>query len=88
MSTLQTLREPKAKRLRGISVPQSVVEVEKPLTPLEEYRLLGLEIQEWREQQGLTEEDELTMEEIVAICKEARAEIYAEEQKRKNAACG
>jgi len=83
MSTIQTLREPK-KRRRSSSVPQSTVEVEEPLTPREKFRLLGQRIAERRRSAGLPEETDLTMDEIVAICKEARAERYAEEQKQKN----
>ena len=90
MSTLQTLREPKAERLRGNPVPQNITEAEEPETALEWYRHWCRECDERYEQRkraGLLEEPELTMEEIVAIVKEARAERYAEEQKQKNAAC-
>jgi protein-tyrosine-phosphatase len=86
MSTTQTLREPKAKRLRGKPAPQKVVEVEEPLTARERFRRLGIRQAEWRKSQGLPEEDPMTMDEIVALCKEARAEMYAEEQEQKNAA--
>jgi len=82
MTAVQTLSQPKAKRLSDKSAPQNFVEIEEPLTPLEKFRRLGREIVEWRNSQGLSEEDELTMEEIVAIVKEARAERYEEEQKQ------
>ena len=90
MSTVQTLRDPKAKCVRSNSVPQNVVEADEPETALEWYRRWCRECDERYEQRkraGLIEEPELTMEEIVAICKEARAERYAEEQEQKKAAC-
>ena len=71
MSTT-TLREPKAKRRRSNPAPQKNVEGVELLTPMEKFQRLGREIAEWRESQGFTEEDELTMDEIVAIIKEAR----------------
>ena len=86
MSTTQILRKPKTKRPRSKPAPQKNVKGEEPLTPLEKWRRLRREIVEWRESQGFTEEDELTMDEIVAIIKEARAERYAEEQEQKNTA--
>ena len=84
MSTTQTLREPKMKHRHSSSAPQSTVEVEESLTPRGRFRLLGRRIAERRRLAGLPEETDLTMDEIVAICKEARAERYAEEQKQKN----
>ena len=39
---------------------------------------------EWRAQEGLPYEDPMTMEEIAAIVKEVRAEMYAEEQAKMN----
>ena len=36
---------------------------------------------EWQRQEGFLDEEPLSMEEIVAICKEARAEMYEDEQK-------
>ena len=72
--------------------PQDFVEMdeyedeEESLSAQEEFMRLGRDIDAWRKSQGFTEEDELTEEEIVAICKEARAERYAEQQKQKNAA--
>ena len=90
-TTLQTLREPKAERLRSSLAPQDLVEEEEPETLQEWYRRWCRECDERREQRiragELNEEDEITEEEIVTICKEARAERYAEEQKQKNAAC-
>ena len=86
MSTTQTLREPK-KRRRSSSAPQNFVEADKPETAQEWYRRWCREVDEWQKQQGLREEDMPTMDEIVAIVKEVRAEMYAEEQEQKNAAC-
>ena len=74
-------------------VPQDFVDIdeseseEEELTPRERFRRLGREIDAWRQSQGFTEEYELTEEEVVAICKEARAELYAEKQRQKNSAC-
>ena len=88
MSTTQTLREPKRKRSHSNAIQRDVVEAEEPETAQEWYRRWSREVDEWQKQQGLREEDMPTMDEIVAICKEARAERYAEEQERKNTACG
>ena len=90
MSTVQTLREPKAERLRGNVAPPSIVENDEPETALDRYRRWCRECDERYEQRkraGLIAEPELTMEEIVAIVKEVRAEMYAEEQEQKKAAC-
>ena len=84
MSTLQTLREPKAKRRRGKPAGQNVVEVDKTETALDRYDRWCRECDERRKQAVETDEAPLTMEEIVEIVKEVRAEIYAEEQARKN----
>ena len=86
MSTLQTLREPKAKRRRSKSVPQNVVEVDKPETAQDRYDRWCRECDERRKQAVETDEEPLTMEEIVDIVKDVRAEIYAEEQAKKNTA--
>jgi hypothetical protein len=91
MSTaVQTLREPKAERLRSKPMPQNFIEEEESETLQEWYRRWCRECDERREQRILAGEldgdEEITMEEIVAICKEARAERYAEEQEQKKAA--
>jgi len=86
MSTAQTLREPRAERLRGKSAPQNTVEAEETETAQQWYRCWCRECDERYEQRkraGLIAEPELTMEEIVAIVKEVRAERYAEEQEQK-----
>jgi len=85
---MHTLREPRAKRLRNSPASQNLVEAVKTLSPLEKFERLGREIDERRKREGLTEDDEITEEEIVAICKEVRAEMYAEEQERKKASGG
>ena len=80
MTAVQTLREPKVKRLTDIA-PQSQDESSEPETSLDRFRLWCRESVERQEREGpFCDEPPLTMEEIVAICKEARAEIYAEEQ--------
>ena len=83
-TTTQTLREPKAQRLRNNPIPQNIVEAEKLEMSLEPHAPLDRDEQDILE--GQTGYPPLTMKEIVAICKEARAERYAEEQKQKNAA--
>ena len=87
MSTLQTIREPKAERLRSNPAPQNVIEAEEEESNIEWFERLGRDIAERRKRQGLPEESNITMEEVVAIVKEARAERYAEEQKQKNTPC-
>jgi len=52
-------------------VPQDFVETEEPETAQEEFIRLGRGMAERRRQTGLPEEDPMTMEEIVAIIKEA-----------------
>ena len=84
MTTTQILREPKVKRLPDV-VLQSQDETDGE-TPLEWYRRWCRESAERQEQEGpFCDEPPLTMEEIVAICKEVRAGRYAKEQQ--NAAC-
>jgi hypothetical protein len=85
MTTLQTLREPKATRLRSNPASENRTEADEPKeSNLEWYRRWCREVNEWRRQEGLPEEDPISEEEIVAMCKEARAERYAEEQKNAN----
>ena len=85
MSTTQTLREPKRKRRRSNAISQNIVEAEETLTPRERYERWRRNADERERQRGQPEEPPLTMEEIVAIVKETRAEIYAEQQK--NSTC-
>jgi hypothetical protein len=57
-------------------------------TPREWFSRWSREAIERQEREGPPFEDPpLSMKEIVAICKEARAEMYAEEQEQKMAAC-
>ena len=71
-------------------VPQDFVDIdeseneEEGLSAQEEFLRLGRDIDAWRKSQGLPEEDPMTMEEIVALVKEVRAERYARQQEQKN----
>jgi len=89
---MHTLREPRAKRLRNSPAPLPSLKEEEPETAQDRYLRWCRECDERREQRiragELNEDDEPTEEEIVAICREARAERYAEEQRQKNAAGG
>jgi Mg2+ and Co2+ transporter CorA len=84
MTSVQTLRDPKAKRLSSDLVPQNQVETDEPETPLDWYRRWRLEVDERERREGTFDVEPPTMEEIVAITKEARAEMYEEEQKIAN----
>jgi hypothetical protein len=99
MSAVKTLQirivNPKAERLIDdlasldlIEIDETTMlkeEVPKEETPSEWHQRWSSESRERRKQAGLPEESALTMEEIVAICKEARAEHY--ERNQKEAAC-
>jgi len=85
MTAVQTLQPTKAKR--GSFTPPKLSETEKPKTPEEWCDLDNRLFIENQRQGGVPEEDIITMAEVVAICKEARAERYAEEQEQKKAAC-
>jgi len=88
MSTVEALRRPKARRLSDKPAPQKLAESEEQETAQEWYRRWCRECDERREREGPPYPDPPpTMEEIVAIIKEVRAEMYAEEQERKNTAC-
>ena len=87
MTTLQTLREPKAGRLRGDLASQNLIEPDEPGTPLERYDRWCHEVSEREKRDGTFDVEPPTMEEIVAIVKEARAERYAKEQKQRNLTC-
>ena len=90
MTALRTMNirifDPVAESLIVDLATRKLIEIDEPLSAQEEWMRLGQGMAERRRQAGLPEEDPMTMEEIVAICKEARAEIYAEEQERKSAA--
>ena len=62
-------------------VTHCLVESDVTESPKEQYRRWRLEAAERQEREGLADESPLTMEEIVAIIKEVRAERYAEKQK-------
>ena len=81
MTAVKTLRDQKSKRLSDGSVLQNQIEIDDPETPLEWHGRWCRESAERRKQAGLIDEEPLTMEEIVTICQEARAERYAEKQK-------
>jgi len=87
MTAVQTL-QPKARRLTDVPPPEPSVETDEPETALDRYRRWCRSCDERRKQRGTQyEESPPTMEEIVAIVKEVRAEMYAEEQEQKNANC-
>ena len=82
MTTTITPRQPKAKRLSEKPVPPPI-EMNEPETLLDEYTRRCLAIDERDILEGQSMYPPLTLKEIVAICKETRAEMYAEEQERK-----
>ena len=84
MTAVQTLREPKAKRATDDFAPQNLVETDEPETSLDRYRRWRLAADERDRLRGPSEEPPLTMDEIVAIVKEVRAERYAKKQKNSN----
>jgi hypothetical protein len=92
VSAIKTLQirivNPMAERLIDDLASQRMIEIDEPEaiseeTPLEWYDRWCRESKVRRRQAGLPEESSITMEEIVAICKEVRAEMY-EEQKIAN----
>jgi hypothetical protein len=94
MSAVKTLQirivNPKAERLIGDLVSQNLIEIDEPKishekTPLDWHDQWCREFIEHQKQDGVPDEELITVPEVVAICKEARAERYAEEQK--DAAC-
>ena len=98
MTAIQTLRKPKAKRLPKSFVPQnrSKTNEEMPRELYEQFCRVCRNCRictvcydcrvliEGQKQEGVPDEDVLTMAQVAAICKEARAEVYAEEQARAN----
>ena len=102
MTALRTMSirivDPKAERLIVDLASRNLIEIDEPevkkslsaqktLTPQERFRRAGVAMAKRRKQAGLPEEDPMTMEEVVAICKEVRAERYAKKQEQKEAAC-
>ncbi|MCL2744048.1 MAG: hypothetical protein FWE67_09360 [Planctomycetaceae bacterium] len=61
-------------------LPQNRLETDQPKTLMEWHELDCRKFIEGQKKDGVADEDLITMEEVVAICKEVRAEIYAEEQ--------
>ena len=85
MTAVETLQVPKARRLPdGLSL-QSQIETDEPETSLDRYRRWRRDADERDRLKGPPEETPLTMEEIVAIVKEVRAERYA--RKQQNSDC-
>ena len=81
MTAVQTLRDPKTERLTDGFTSQNRVETDEPEeTPLERYRRWRLKVDKREQREGTFDVELPTMEEIVAICKEVRAERYVEEQ--------
>jgi len=81
MTALQTLRDPKVERLTDGFASQSRVETAESEESLQEwYRSWCNRVDERQKEQGFFDEEPLSMEEVVAICKEARAECYANKQ--------
>ena len=80
MTAVETLQALNTKRPTKSFVPQSQKEFEKPKTPQEWSDYDNRLFIENQRQDGVPEEDIITMAQVVAICKEVRAEIYAEDQ--------
>jgi len=84
MTAVKTLSlgtaEPKVK---SFDVPVSLnrIEPDEPESLAQRYNRFCREFIECQKQDGTPDDELITMQEIVAICKEARAEIYAEQQK-------
>ena len=63
-------------------VPQNQMEIDEPKeTPLVWYKDWCRRIDEREKREGTFDVEPPTMAEVVAVCKEVRAEMYAEEQK-------
>ena len=83
---METLRKPKAKRSSDALAPPKLTEPEVPETTEEWFKRWCRECDERRGREGPPYPDPPpTMEEIVAIIKEVRAEMWAEGQEQKNA---
>ena len=85
MTAIKTMNirivDPNAERLIVDLASRNLIEIEEPLSAQEEWMRLGQGMAERRRQAGLPEEDPMTMDEVVAIIKESRAERYAKKQK-------
>jgi hypothetical protein len=84
MTAVETLRPPKAKRLSDKPAPPKCTEPDKSETLLDDRTRMYLAIDERDILEGQSVHPPLTLKEIVAICKEARAERYAEKQSLAN----
>ena len=82
-----TITAPQTEYLIADFESQGRVETEEPESNLEWYRRWCRECNENRRKAGLPYEDPMTMEEIVAVVKEVRAERYARKQEQKNSTC-
>jgi len=81
MTAIQTLRDPKAERLPGDFALRNRIDIDEPEETLQEwYRRWCREVDEREKRDGSFDREPPTMEEIVAIVKEVRAEMYEEEQ--------
>jgi hypothetical protein len=79
METLQvTLLNPKAKNLLTEMASLELIEITKPETSLEWYRKWVKQANKRQRQNHLPDEP-MTMDEIVALVKEVRAERYAKQ---------
>ena len=81
MTAVQALREPKAERLIDEPVPQNRMDAGEPESFAEWYGRWCRKVDEREKREGTFDVEPPTMEEIVAICKEVRAERYAKKQK-------
>jgi hypothetical protein len=93
MSAVKTLQirivNPKAERVIDDLASQNLIEIDESETsseetPLDRYRQWCCKVNERERRDGTCDIEPPTMEEIVAICKEARAEMYEKQQKVAN----
>ena len=87
MSTTQTLREQKRLRLHSDAAQRYLTEADELEASLDPHVRWCLEQDARDILEGQPGNPPLTLREIVAICKEIRAERCVEEQEQKNAAC-
>jgi len=98
MTAVKTMQirivHPQAERLIADLVSRNYIEIDDPCetnepeTSLDRFDRWRREAEELRRTEGPPYDDPpLSMEEIVAIVKEVRADIYAKERKQKQAAC-
>ena len=98
MTAVQTLRNPKTERLIGDPAPQNLRKTAEPdyyclkcRTCRDRLKYPDIldcrdcrDLIDGQKQDSVPDEEIMTMPEIVAICKEARAEVYEEEQRKKS----